>query len=69
MTLTKNDVVTKVHDIGFTKKKSVDVIESLLEIIKRELEAGEDILVSGFGKFCVKKKRNGEDGILPRARN
>ncbi len=57
MTLTKNDVVTKVHDIGFTKKKAVDVIESLLEIIKSELEDGEDVLVSGFGKFCVKKKK------------
>lgn len=57
MTLTKNDVVTKVHDLGFTKKKSVDVVESLLEIIKKELEDGEDVLVSGFGKFCVKKKK------------
>ncbi len=57
MTLTKNDIVAKVHERGFTKKKSVDIIESLLEIIKRTLEQEDDVLVSGFGKFCVKQKR------------
>jgi len=57
MALTKNDIVTKVHEMGFTKKKSTDVIESLLEIIKSELEDGEDVLISGFGKFCVKEKK------------
>ncbi len=72
MALTKNDIVTKVHEMGFTKKKSIDVIESLLEIIKSELEDGEDVLISGFGKFCVKEKKKrrgrnpatGEDLIL-----
>lgn len=57
MALTKNDIVAKVNDLGFTKKKSGEVIESLLEIIKRSLEKGEDVLVSGFGKFCVKDKK------------
>ena len=33
MALTKNDIVNKVNDLGFTKKKSVEVVESLLEII------------------------------------
>jgi len=33
------------------------VVDSLLEIIKQTLENGEDILISGFGKFCVKEKR------------
>ena len=56
MALTKSDVVTAVHELGFTKKKSVDVIESLLEIIKNALETSEDVLISGFGKFCVKQK-------------
>jgi integration host factor subunit alpha len=56
MTLTKNDIVTKVHEIGFTKKAAVDAVESLLEIIKQTLESEEDVLVSGFGKFCVKEK-------------
>ena len=72
MALTKSDIVASVHDLGLTKKKSVEVIESLLEIIKRSLESSEDVLISGFGKFCVKDKakrkgRNpatGEDLIL-----
>jgi integration host factor subunit alpha len=33
------------------------VIESLLEIIKSQLESGQDVLISGFGKFCVKEKK------------
>lgn len=57
MALTKNDIVARVNDLGFTKKKSSEVIETLLEIIKRSLEEGEDVLVSGFGKFCVKDKK------------
>jgi integration host factor subunit alpha len=57
MALTKSDIVAKVHELGFTKKKSVEVIESLLEIIKSTLESGDDVLVSGFGKFCVKDKQ------------
>jgi integration host factor subunit alpha len=56
MALTKNKIVERVNELGFTKKKSVEIVESLLEIIKQSLESGEDVLVSGFGKFCVKKK-------------
>jgi integration host factor subunit alpha len=56
MALTKSDVVAKVHDLGFTKKKSVDIIETLLETIKSTLEKSDDVLISGFGKFCVKQK-------------
>ena len=56
MALTKNDIVARLHELGFTKKKSVDIIETLLEIIKSNLEKGEDVLISGFGKFCVKDK-------------
>jgi integration host factor subunit alpha len=57
MALTKNEIIGKVHDIGFTKKQSTEVIESLLDIIKGSLAKGDDVLVSGFGKFCVKDKR------------
>ena len=38
MALTKSDIVATVHELGFTKKKSVDIIETLLEIIKGSLE-------------------------------
>jgi integration host factor subunit alpha len=57
MALTKNDIVTSVHELGFTKKKSVEIIETLLEIMKSTLEKNEDVLISGFGKFCVKQKK------------
>ena len=56
MTLTKADIVTKIHDLGFTKQTASDTAESLIEIIKQTLEAEEDVLISGFGKFCVKEK-------------
>jgi integration host factor subunit alpha len=73
MTLTKAHIVEAVAEqIGYTKHQSSEMIEILLEIIKRTLESGEDVLVSGFGKFCVKTKlgrrgRNpatGEDMML-----
>ncbi|MFC1829739.1 integration host factor subunit alpha [Thermodesulfobacteriota bacterium] len=57
MALTKSDIVAKVHELGFTKKKSVEIIESLLEIIKSTLSNSDDLLISGFGKFCVKEKK------------
>jgi integration host factor subunit alpha len=57
MALTKSDIVAKIHDLGFPKRKSVETVESLLEMIKNTLENGEDVLISGFGKFCVKNKK------------
>jgi integration host factor subunit alpha len=57
MTLTKANIVEAVAEqIGYTKNKSVNTIETLLELIKISLESGEDVLVSGFGKFCIKEK-------------
>lgn len=56
MTLTKSDIVDDLAKAGFTRKKTVDILEDLLEIIKQNLEKGEDVLISGFGKFCIKKK-------------
>jgi integration host factor subunit alpha len=57
MTLTKKDISERIRDqLGFSKKESDEITESLLEVIKSALESGEDVLVSGFGKFCVKDK-------------
>lgn len=57
MALTKADLIQAVTDqLGFTKNQSAQIVENLLEIIKRTLASGEDVLVSGFGKFMVKKK-------------
>jgi len=58
MTLTKAQLVESIHSkIGLTKNKSSEIVETCLEIIKSELESGKDVLISGFGKFCVKEKR------------
>ena len=58
MTLTKAHVVERVQSkLGLPKEKSTELVESLLEIIKRTLARGEDVLVSGFGRFCVKDKK------------
>ena len=57
MALTKADIVAQLtNHLGFTKKQASDTTETLLEIIKSTLASGEDVLVSGFGKFCVKEK-------------
>jgi len=65
MTLTKANIVeTVAEQIGYTKNQSFDLIETLLEIIKQTLESGEDLLVSRFGKFCVKTK-HGRRGRNP----
>jgi integration host factor subunit alpha len=58
MTLTKADIVEAVQsEFNLPKNQSADIVESLLEIIKQTLEGEEDVLISGFGKFCVKEKR------------
>ena len=73
-TLTKVDIVETIRkENGYSLKQSSELTEILLEIIKQSLESGEDVLVSGFGKFQVKKKRRrkgrnpatNEDLILP----
>lgn len=58
MTLTKAQIIDGIQDqIGFTKNQSTETVETLLEIIKSTLEDGDDVLVSGFGKFCVRNKK------------
>ena len=42
---------------GISTKRSTELIENTIEIIKQRLAEGEDVLISGFGKFCVKDKR------------
>ena len=64
MPLTKAGIIEVVtQETGFTKRKSAAAIKSILEIMKDTLTSGEDILISGFGKFCVcdKAKRRGRN--------
>ena len=74
MTQTKADLIEAIQSKnGLTLKQSTNLVETLMEIMKDTLASGEDILMSGFGKFCVKEKaerkgRNpatGEDQMLP----
>ena len=73
MALTKETLVNEVAKAnGYSRNQSVELVEALLELIKSKLASGEDVLISGFGKFCVKKKRErrgrnpatGEDMML-----
>ncbi|MFH1699659.1 MAG: integration host factor subunit alpha [Candidatus Zixiibacteriota bacterium] len=73
-TLTKADIISAIQTAnGYSLKQATDITETLLEITKRTLESGEDVLISGFGKFQVRDKKerrgrnpaNDEDLILP----
>ena len=73
MTLTKYHLIdATAEQNGFTKNHSSEIVETLLEIIKKTLESGDDVLITGFGKFCVKEKKarrwrnhiSGEDMML-----
>ena len=58
MTLTKDALISEVaKENGYLRNQSAGIIEILIEIIKSKLVSGEDVLISGFGKFCVKDKR------------
>ena len=58
MPFTKADIVKSICNLcGCSKRQSLELVESILETIKMSLESGEDVLISGFGKFCVKDKR------------
>jgi integration host factor subunit alpha len=58
MALTKHHIVDTVYaKLNLPKNKSVEVVETLLEIMKKTLAGGEDVLISGFGKLSVKEKK------------
>ncbi len=57
MTLTKDHLINSISNhLSIPKKRSCALVESVLEIMKKTLENGEDVLISGFGKFCVRNK-------------
>lgn len=73
MTLTKAHLTDSIRKgLGLPKSRSFELVGSLFEIMKATLANGEDILISGFGKFCVKGKNDrrgrnpltGEDMML-----
>ena len=57
MTLTKTDLIKSIsNDLNLPKNKSAALVDSILGIIESTLENGEDVMISRFGKFCVKDK-------------
>jgi integration host factor subunit alpha len=73
MALTKADIIEVIAvQNGYPKKQSSEIVETRLELTKSTLESGEDVMISNFGKFCVKEKRErrgrnpaiGEDMLL-----
>ena len=76
MTLTKNKLIDSIHNrIDLPKVRCARLVGLLFEIIKGTMENGEDVLISGFGKLCVKdkKKRRGRnpangEGLTPESR-
>ena len=63
MTLTKTHLIDSMYNrVGLSKTKSAQVIDSLLEVIKKTLENGEDVLISAFAKFCVEEKGKRKGG-------
>jgi len=58
MTLTKSDLIDSIYNsTSLPRNKSAELADALLEIMKHTLANGEDVLITGFGKFCVKEKK------------
>lgn len=59
-TMTKADIIEDVYERvgGFSKKEAADIVESVFDIIKKTLESGEKIKLSGFGNFVVRDKNS-----------
>ena len=56
--MTKADIVERIYGkIGFSKKEATEVVEAAFELVKRCLERGEKVKISGFGNFVVHEKR------------
>ena len=58
MSMTKIEIIESIYEkLGIPKKESVTAVESLFEIIKDDLDKGNDVMISGFGKWTVKAKK------------
>ena len=64
MSLKKIDIIESIYThLDIPKKDSVRIVESLFDFIKDDLDKGNDVMISGFGKWAVraKKKRRGRN--------
>lgn len=57
--MTKADIVERIQaKIGYTTKESVDMLETVLSIMKNTLEAGENVKIARFGNFELRQKKD-----------
>ena len=57
MALSKRLIIDRIYNnCGCSKSKATELTDSILETIKKSLESGEDVLITGFGKFCIREK-------------
>lgn len=57
--MTKADIAARIQQkIGFTARESSDMLETVLEILKKTLGSGEKIKIAGFGNFEIKQKHD-----------
>lgn len=58
MALTKTIISEKIQNrLDISRTETYEIVEELLEIVKETIASGEDIMISGFGKFCVNEKK------------
>jgi len=68
LSLTKDKLITRLQtQVGMDKQESGQMLESLFGIMKGTLAKGEDLLITGFGKFCVRQK-NARRGRNPQTK-
>lgn len=64
--LSKAELISSVVNLsGLTKADSTRAIDAIIQSIQTELSQGNDVRLTGFGTFCV-KKREARDGRNPR---
>ena len=57
MALTKADFAEQLFDeLGLKKREGKDIVELFFEEIKKTLEQGEPVKISGFGNFALRDK-------------
>jgi integration host factor subunit alpha len=75
--MTKKDVAKKIYSkLGLSRRKSIEMVDFVIEIIKETLEQGENVKISGFGVFEVREKeprrgrnpKTGKELVLPARR-
>ena len=58
MALTKTVIAERIqNELNLSRTTTYEIMEEFLEIFKETIESGEDIMISGFGKFCVNEKK------------